>query len=177
MLRTRILAAATAAVLMLGMSVGGAGAAMATPPVDVGVKVFVCKYVGTPGVSERLQTGNNPISVSVNAIPDYQGVGSYFADAQGRSYVLSEDTRTGGGQEGEPDISECPPADSGDASASIVPIPRDCDNPTAWNLGSATITNATWGSPFVEDGLIKIVATANEGAFFAPMRARSSTVA
>lgn len=166
MLRTRILAAATAAVLMLGMSVGGAGAAMATPPVDVGVKVFVCKYVGTPGVSERLQTGNNPISVSVNAIPDYQGVGSYFADAQGRSYVLSEDTRTGGGQEGEPDISECPPADSGDASASIVPIPRDCDNPTAWNLGSATITNATWGSPFVEDGLIKIVATANEGAFF-----------
>lgn len=108
MLRTRILAAATAVVLMLGMSVGGASAAMATPPTDTGVKVFVCKYVGTPGDDEVLQTGNNPISVSVNAIPNYQGVGSYFADAQGRSYVLGEDTRTGGGQQGEPDVSECP---------------------------------------------------------------------
>ena len=74
-------------------------------------KVFVCKYVGTPGVDERLQTGNNPISVSVNAIPDYQGVGSYFADAHGRSYVLAEDNRTGGGQEGEPSVSECPAPD------------------------------------------------------------------
>ncbi|UTT63544.1 hypothetical protein [Microcella humidisoli] len=108
MLRTRILAAATAALLMLGMSVGGAGAAMATPPTDTGVKVFVCKYVGTPGDDERLQTGNNPISVSVNAIPNYQGVGSYFADAQGRSYVLALDERQGGGQQGEPDVSECP---------------------------------------------------------------------
>ena len=114
MLRTRIFAAATAAILMLGMSVGGASAALAVPgngggpPEDTGVKVFVCKYVGTPGVDEQLQTGNNPISVSVNAIPDYQGVGSYFADKQGRSYVLSEDTRTGGGQEGEPDVTECP---------------------------------------------------------------------
>ena len=49
-------------------------------------KVFVCKYVGKPGVDERLQTGQNPISVSVNAIPlgDVQ-IGSEFADAQGRS--------------------------------------------------------------------------------------------
>lgn len=77
--------------------------------VDDAKKVFVCKYVGTPGVDERLQTGNNPISVSVNAIKDYNGVGSYFNDAHGRSYVLSEDTRTGGGQEGEPNISGCPP--------------------------------------------------------------------
>lgn len=71
-------------------------------------KVFVCKYVGKPGVDEVLQTGNNPISVSVNAIKNYAGVGSYFNDAQGRSYVLAEDTRTGGGQEGEPSVSQCP---------------------------------------------------------------------
>ena len=32
-------------------------------------KWFVCKYVGTPGVDETLQTGNNPISVSESAIP------------------------------------------------------------------------------------------------------------
>ena len=65
-----------------------AGAAKATPQ----PKVFVCKYVGTPNVDERLQTGQNPISVSQNAIPDFQGVYSYFADAQGRSYVVAFDT-------------------------------------------------------------------------------------
>src|SRR5262245_28795975 len=68
-------------------------------------KWFVCKYVGTPGVDEVLQTGNNPISVSENAIPVSPVVpGTFFNDSQGRSYVLVEDT----GQE-EPDPSECPP--------------------------------------------------------------------
>lgn len=67
-------------------------------------KVFVCKFVGTPGVDERLQTGQNPISVSVNAIPGDGSVevGDEFADAQGRSVVLAFDT----GQP-EPDVSEC----------------------------------------------------------------------
>lgn len=54
-------------------------------------KVFVCKYVGQPGVNETLQTGQNPISVSVNAIKNYQGVGSQFNDAQGRSLVIAVD--------------------------------------------------------------------------------------
>ena len=55
-------------------------------------KVFVCKFVGKPGVDERLQTGQNPISVSVNAIPlGNVQVGSYFADAQGRSLVIAFD--------------------------------------------------------------------------------------
>ena len=66
-------------------------------------KVFVCKYVGTPGVDEVLQTGDNPISVSVNTIPEDAEVGSFFPDAQGRSFVLAFDV----GQE-EPDRSECP---------------------------------------------------------------------
>ena len=70
-------------------------------------KVFVCKYVGTPFVNETLQTGQNPISVSVNAIPNYQGVGSYFADQQGRSYVLSVDN-TAPGPAGDPSVSACP---------------------------------------------------------------------
>ncbi|MGC8635286.1 MAG: hypothetical protein ACP5VP_11645, partial [Candidatus Limnocylindrales bacterium] len=56
-------------------------------------KVYVCKYVGTPYVDERLQTGQNPIDVSVNAIGESPVVvGSYFKDAQGRSYVLAFDT-------------------------------------------------------------------------------------
>lgn len=67
-------------------------------------KVYVCKYVGKPGVDERLQTGQNPIDVSVNAIPENPvQVGSYFADAQGRSYVLAFDT----GQPA-PSVNDCP---------------------------------------------------------------------
>lgn len=67
-------------------------------------KVYVCKYVGKPGVDERLQTGQNPIDVSVNAIPENPvTIGSYFADAQGRSFVLAFDT----GQPA-PNVNECP---------------------------------------------------------------------
>lgn len=67
-------------------------------------KVFVCKFVGTPGVDERLQTGGNPIDVSINSLKDYNGVGSYFNDAQGRSFALAEDN----GQ-AEPPRSACRP--------------------------------------------------------------------
>ena len=71
---------------------------------DTSEKVFVCKFVGTPDVDERLQTGQNPISVSINSIKDWDGViPGYFADAQGRSYTLAYDE----GQ-GEPDVSDCP---------------------------------------------------------------------
>ena len=44
---------------------------------DGHVKVFVCKYEGTPGIDERLQTGQNPISI------DWQpgrNPGQYFND-------------------------------------------------------------------------------------------------
>jgi hypothetical protein len=55
-------------------------------------QVWVCKYVGTPGDDERLQTGNNPIRVSGNsADKDKDGkvfVGDQFADAQGRSVIV-----------------------------------------------------------------------------------------
>ena len=80
-------------------------------------KWFVCKYVGTPGVDEALQTGNNPISVSENAIPVSPVVaGEFFQDSQGRSYVLVEDT----GQD-EPDPSECPPPTAPRAHANADP--------------------------------------------------------
>ena len=88
-------------------------------------KVFVCKYVGTPGVDERLQTGNNPISVSVHAIANNGWDGtvgsdtSWFSDGQDRSYVLAYDDRTGGGQEGEPDVSECPAPETPEPQADI----------------------------------------------------------
>lgn len=83
--------------LAIFLSLGGwVGIGLATPE----PKVFVCKYVGTPGVNETLQTGQNPISVSQNAIKDFAGIGSYFNDEHGRSLVVAFDT----GQD-EP---ECP---------------------------------------------------------------------
>lgn len=97
------------ALLALGASWASTAAAQG-PPDDAGVKVFVCKYIGTPGADERLQTGQNPIDVSVNAIPDYAGVGSYFADAQGRSYVLGPEHAANENVD-EPDVSLCPGGD------------------------------------------------------------------
>ncbi len=88
-------------------------------------KVLVCKYIGTPGVDERLQTGNNPISVSSNAIPNYNGVGSYFADGQNRSYVLAIDN----GQD-EPDVSQCPAPQNPDPEEPVDPTDPIDPTPT-----------------------------------------------
>ena len=90
--------------------------AFATDPSEP-QKVYVCKYVGTPDVDERLQTGNNPIEVSVNAIPGYTGqdasalIGMEFADGQGRSIVIAVSAGPGGGQGDEPTIEDCPAPD------------------------------------------------------------------
>lgn len=66
--------------------------------------VFVCKYVGKPGVDEVLKAGKQPIRVAVNAIEHNQWDGvvpGYFSDAQDRSFVLdwATDANTGQGNE------------------------------------------------------------------------------
>ncbi len=104
-------------------------------------KVFVCKYVGTPGADERLQTGQNPISVSSNAIKDYEGVGSYFNDAQGRSYVLAEDT----GQP-EPNVSQCPAVTVTPPTPPVTP-PSSTPVVTTPTPQSVTTTPPTPGNP------------------------------
>jgi hypothetical protein len=108
-------------------------------------KVFVCKYVGTPGVDETLQTGNNPISVSVSSIKKYAGIKSYFNDAQGRSFVLAVDDNSGHGQQGEPSINDCPapqgPTHVGIPSPSVND-PCGIGNAT-WNLPADT-ASITW---------------------------------
>lgn len=85
-----------------------AGLAYTVPALagDEEAKVFVCKYVGTPGVDETLQTGQNPISVSVSAV-NGAAVGSFFNDSQGRSFVLALDV----GQD-PPGVDQCPPPDN-----------------------------------------------------------------
>ncbi len=90
-------------------------------------KVFVCKYVGQPGVDEVLQTGNNPIEVSVNAIPGSDGLsaaallGFEFADGQGRSVVIAESLTRGDGQRDEPTIADCPAPIAPPVEEPVVP--------------------------------------------------------
>lgn len=87
----------------------------------VDTKAAVCKYVGKPGVDERLQTGNNPIVVDRK---DWMTIGSYFQDAQGRSYVLSF-LNPG---DPEPDVSKCPAPDGAkkDATADVKTTAPTC---------------------------------------------------
>src|SRR5438270_13788988 len=77
--RAALVAAGATAVAgaVMVMSALGAPTAGASPQ----AKFFVCKYVGKPGVDETLQTGQNPIDVSGNAINEFPVVvGSFFAD-------------------------------------------------------------------------------------------------
>lgn len=110
--RSLRLATILAAVGALVMSSGIALIAVSPADAAPGQKWFVCKYKNTPGDPESLQSGQNPISVSENAIlaqlpkelKDTAVIapGFSFADGQGRSEVLVEDT----GQD-EPDVEEC----------------------------------------------------------------------
>src|ERR1043165_7139944 len=78
-------------------------AAADAPPNDN--KVYVCKYVGTPGVDERRQTGDNPVWVSESATPDPEAdgvqVGDRFGDRHDHSLVI----QIGGT---DPGIDACP---------------------------------------------------------------------
>jgi hypothetical protein len=101
-------------------------------------KAFVCKYVGTPGVNERLQTGQNPIDVSLNAIGESPVVvGSYFNDGQGRSYVLALDN----GQP-DPSVASCPaPTPTYETVVWSMPSPFNGSDPTYPQVGVTQYKN------------------------------------
>lgn len=110
------------------------------PPDNNPKKVWVCKYVGQPGVDERLKSGKNPIEVSVNSIPDYQGVGSYFADGQDRSFVLAE-------SDGVTDhnASECPNGDHSTPPSTVtttVQVPGPTTTVIVHDTETETVTPA-----------------------------------
>ena len=80
---------------------------------DADSRVWVCKYVRTPGGDEVLKGGENPIEVSGHSVDkDKDGqvfVGDQFADAQERSVVVQIE-----GEDPGPDIcSPTPPPDGG----------------------------------------------------------------
>lgn len=136
-------------------------------------KYFVCKYVGTPGVDEILQTGQNPISVAASAIKeDPIVVGSFFADDQGRSYVLALDD-TDPGPAGDPPVSECPPPTPPEPtviSVDVVFVDPTCDND---NTASYSLTGDTTDVTVGESAApapgaeVTVTATANSGFVFA----------
>lgn len=129
-------------------------------------KVYVCKYVGTPGVNETLQTGQNPIEVSINALSNGWSVGSYFNDQHGRSYVLATVP-----QVPAPSIDNCPQTSSSPTPtptpvwtptptpfATYTPIAtatatnnpcNDCNDPTATPVVTATPTATPTSTPVV----------------------------
>jgi hypothetical protein len=88
-------------------------------------KAFVCKYVGTPGVDERLQTGQNPIDVDFASLEGIPVVGQFFSDAQGRSVVIAIDV----GQE-EPGVESCPPPEGPPPTPHLFAAETVC-NPTS----------------------------------------------
>jgi hypothetical protein len=126
---------------MLGLAACGGAAATGqettTLPSD---KVFVCKYVGTPGVDERLQTGDNPISVSINAVQQPIVIGAFFNDAQGRSVVIAFDV----GQVPEPSRNNCPePPPPPTTSTSSTTSTTEATTSTSTSTTSTTIATTT----------------------------------
>ena len=126
-----------------------------------GDKVFVCKYVGIPGVNERYQTGDNPISVNTNSIPNYQGPGSYFSDDQGRSFVLMVDD-TAPGPSGDPNVSACPAPSPDVIQVPTVPVVDPCG---LANAVFGTVPAGNYSSVLNPNGSITL--TANQGFVFA----------
>lgn len=123
----------------LGLSVGS-NAAFATGG-GTPHKWYVCKYVGKPGVNERLQTGQNPIFVDESAIDiSPVHIGATFADKQGRSIVVAGPYEKK--LSPEPGVGICPNPDgppSPSPSPSVTPTPTptpspsDTPPPTDWN--------------------------------------------
>ncbi len=88
-------------------------------------KSYVCKYVGTPGVDEVLQTGQNPIWVDNHSIDEDPVVeGSYFTDKQGRSFVLVANTAK---LDPEPSADACP---APEGPTQVTPLAPSFTDPT-----------------------------------------------
>ena len=123
----RLLSISAAAIIAAAGLVALSAPAHAAPASSM---VWVCKYVGTPGDDERLQTGNNPIRVSGNsADEDKDGqvfVGDQFADAQGRSVIVQIE----GEDPGAEICSPTPPPDIPTTSPTASPTANPTEGTT-----------------------------------------------
>jgi LPXTG-motif cell wall-anchored protein len=88
-------------------------------------KVWVCKYVGIPGINETLKQGNDGlVQVSVNAIQQNQWDGTlpgWFSDAQDRSYVIAfvDDKKD------PPSAADCPQPEQPEETTPVEPTLKD----------------------------------------------------
>jgi hypothetical protein len=97
---------------------------------------YICKYVGTPGVDERLQTGQNPIFTDENSIPiSPVFIGAEFSDAHERSVVIAGPYAPNDRPDPEPDASDCPPPNN--------PCPSGTTTVTATETETVTETITT----------------------------------
>jgi hypothetical protein len=129
-------------------------------------KVYVCKYVGTPGVNERLQTGDNPIDVDTHSLSNFTGLGSFFNDEQGRSVAIAWDN----GDKIEPSVSMCPTVENTPVTPAVVTFYDVCGTAndtytipsTAgvdYKVGGVTKTTGTYAAT----GTVTVTAVAQTG--------------
>ncbi len=142
-------------------------------------KSYVCKYVGKPGVSERLQGGGNPIWVANSSIAgNTQGnqpvaVGDEFSDGQERSVVIVANTEK---LTPEPGVDQCPAPSGPTAVAPAVTQASACEVEGSYTipttegvqylLDNQPIAAGTYPGP--ASGTITAVATAEGVALTNP---------
>lgn len=126
-------------------------------------KVYVCKYVGTPGKDEVLKDGKNPIEVSVNTLKDFPGTFPWeFADAQGRSIAVGFVEYGYWPDCPPPDNNPCWFGDSGGPEDCLVTpeltwTPPSCDEDgTLWMTDDPRIA---WSAVLNDDGSTTYTAT------------------
>ncbi len=125
-------------------------------------QVVVCKYVGTPGVDERLQTGQNPIVVDSNALEEgFTGTFPWqFVDAQGRSIAIrwAADSHDGA-------ISECPAPQGLIEVTASAPAFHDPTCPLEAKVDLPTVTGVTYTvvGTVAPGQTVTVRATAQEG--------------
>jgi hypothetical protein len=131
-------------------------------------KSYVCKWVGTPGVDERLQTGNNPIWVSNNSLlkndkNELVEVGDEFPDAQGRSIVIFANVER---MDPEPTLDDCLPADEPELVVATKPTVVVVCGPNNDIVTPLEVTGVTYKPTAWVDGKMTVTATAQEGYYF-----------
>lgn len=158
-------------VLSSGLAVMAAAPSATAAPGDDDVnKSYVCKYKITPGGTELIQTGQNPIwvgnsSIAGNDVPVANG--DRFADAQGFSVVVIANSPK---LDPEPGIEICEPGvPDEEIVADVTFVDPTCENA---NEASYVVTgdtaNFTVTDPAAAPGApITVTATANEGFVFA----------
>jgi hypothetical protein len=132
---------AAAMLAVLGVLVMSSGVALMVTATSANaaekVQDWVCKYKGTPGVDEELKNGNDGL---VWVDTDYPQ-GTYFNDAQGRSYVLAADVP----HSPQPDSSNCPPPNGGPQDTPVAASVSFTDPSCANNNTASATPVATTG--------------------------------